>query len=45
MSEIDRFQRSRLSRDAAVPAAAMFPAAERLVGFESKLLIIEHSES
>jgi hypothetical protein len=32
MSEIDTFQRGRPSRDSAIPAAAMFPAAERLVG-------------
>lgn len=32
MSRIDTFQRGRPSRDSAIPAAAMFPAAERLVG-------------
>ncbi len=32
MSEIDTFQKVRSSRDFAVPAAAMLPAAERLVG-------------
>lgn len=32
MSEIDTFQNGRSSRDFAIPAAAMFPAAERLVG-------------
>jgi len=32
MSEIDTFHRSRTARDSAIPAAAMFPAAERLVG-------------
>jgi len=32
MSEIDTFQRGRPSRDSAIPAAAMLPAAERLVG-------------